>query len=616
MDKQAERGQSAGPVKAPQGTQPSAHNYTYHTNAAQRAVYDYLKNVKPIPELAEPKTYKTYEEASVEAVLYPIIEKHQVIMVAGAFFGDEGKGKTVNAVANHPGCTCIARVNSGENAGHTVYDDAGRKFVFNLAPSGLLSKGKRNYVGPECVMDPISFMENEVKQLIEANIPYKEQLFIGNVSIVTPYHKLLDLLSSAPNSSTLKGMAPIHASKVTKRGIRLDHIFNDQSVLRSRLTKDIDTYFGFLKVKGLSDADVLRRCEEENGDGVVRVPHYVMEFVQAEDKVEYLVKLYMDRVKNNKNFPARCDVAHELRTALSRGEKVMLEGPQSYWLSNAREKFWESTTSADTTASGLLATAQYNFQRYSSVVINVHKAPGSSRVGVGANPSSFVAQDYFSAKGVKTLRDLPENMCVDFDSIQKLFFTKAFHPETKEYNGIWEPLEFEDSTGKYNIGVAMAVASSRQHGECGAVTKKPRVCGFFDCVLQYEVNAVQGPYLSISALDRGDDYDKLGVTIAYVYYNGKNNEVLNINGREYKNGDIIKVGEAVPGEAALYYCHPIVKLINGWKQTPIAASKRKPGDPLPRGVCEFLSTVEYFTKAKIISIGNGPRGKDIIYIKQ
>ncbi|RNF06265.1 putative adenylosuccinate synthetase [Trypanosoma rangeli] len=612
---QAEGSQNGKSLKTLQKKGSSTNKHTYRTNSAQRAVYDYLKKLKPIPELAEPKSIGIYEEASMETVLYPLIEKHQVIMVAGAFFGDEGKGKTVDAVARHPACTCIARVNSGENAGHTVYDDAGRRFVFNLAPSGLLSENKRNYVGPECVMDPISFMEKEVGQLIEANVPYKDRLFIGNVNVVTPYHKLLDVLASAPNSSTLKGMAPAHASKVTKRGIRLDHIFNDPAVLSARLAKDMDTYFGFLKVKALSDADVVQRCEEENSDGVMRVPSHVMEFARAEDKVGYLVKLYMDRVKNNKEFPLRCDVAHELRSALERGEKIMLEGPQSYWLSNAHEKFWESTTSADTTAAGLLATAQFNFQRYRSVVINVHKAPASSRVGIGANPSSFISQDFFSAQGVKTLHDLPENMCVDFDGIQKLFFTKAFHLESKEYNGIWEPLEFEDSSGKYNIGVAMAIASSRHHEECGAVTKKPRVCGLFDCVLHFEVNAVQGPYLSISALDRGDDYEKIGVTIAYVYYN-KDNHVLNLNGREYKNGDIIKAGEAVPSEAVLYYCHPIVKLVNGWRQTPIAASKRKVGEPLPRGVCEFIATVEHFTKAKVISVGNGPRGSDIIYLKQ
>ncbi|KAG8341354.1 putative Adenylosuccinate synthetase [Trypanosoma vivax] len=582
---------------------------------AERDVHNFMKTIKPIPELKQPTTIKMYKEASVTDVLYPLVEKHQIIMVAGAFFGDEGKGKTVDVVARHPACTCIARVNSGENAGHTVYDDCGRKFVFNLAPSSLLTPNKRNYVGPECVMDPISFMEKEIGQLIKANVSYKDRLFIGNVLIVTPYHKLLDLLGSAPNSSTLKGMSPIHASKATKRGIRLDHIFNDEAVLRARLARDMETYYGFLKVKGLSDASVVRRCEEENSDGVERVPKHVLEFARAEDKVGYLVKLYTDRVKNNSEFPQRCDVTHELRAAVARGEKLLLEGPQSYWLSNAREKFWESTTSADTTAGGLLAAAQFNLQKYSVLVINVHKAPGSSRVGIGANPSSFVAQDYFSSKGIKTLNDLPEGMCVNFDEIQKLFFTKAFRPDSNEFNGIYEPIEYEDSTGKYGIGPAMAIASSRHHDECGAVTKKPRICGFFDCVLHFEVNSVQGPYLSISALDRGDEYDKIGITIAYVYYN-KDNKTVNTNGRLYKNGDIIKAGDPVPCEMALYNCYPIVKLIDGWKDDPIEATKRKPGQALPKGLCEFISSVEYFTGAKVVSIGNGPQGRDVIYIEQ
>lgn len=591
--------------------------YTFNTNEHQEEIYSALKDLPPLPELQEPRRVKEYTEASLADSLYKIIESNDIIMVAGAFFGDEGKGKTVDAVAHHPLCTCVARVNSGENAGHTVFDKNGRKFVFNLAPSGLLLADKRNYVGPECVMDPISFMDKEIVQLIDAGIDYHECLFIGNVCIVTPYHKLLDLLGSAPNSSTLKGMAPVHGSKVTKRGIRLDHIFNDEAVLRERLAKDMDTYLGLMKVNNLTDEDVVRRCHEENSDGVARVPDYVIEFAGAKNKIDFLVKLYRERVRENPKFPTRCDVIHELRAAILRGEKVLLEGPQSYWLSNARTKFWESTTSADTTAAGLLAASQLNFQQFRSVVLNVHKAPGSSRVGIGACPSSFVPQDYFSAQSIKTLHDLPPTACVDFEAIQHKLFSDGFPfaNDKGRHNGILRPVEYSDETGHYNIGVAMAIASARHHGECGAVTKKPRVCGFFDCVLQHEVNSVQGPYLTISALDRGDEYDRVGVTIAYVYYSPEGKQV-DVNGYVYKNGDIIRAGDPVPSEAALYHCHPIVKLIDGWRGSPISAAKRRRNAPLPRGVCEFLSTIEFFTGCKVLSIGNGPNGDDIIYLRQ
>lgn len=589
---------------------PKKQAYTFETSEHQKQVYESIKNVKPIPQLREPKTVKMYREVSVKDSLHKIIEQHDIIMVAGAFFGDEGKGKTVDAVARHPKCTCVARVNSGENAGHTVIHEDGTKLVFNLAPSGLLSADKRNFVGPECVMDPISFMKKEISQLEKVKIPYHDRLFIGNVFIVTPYHKLQDMLTSPPNSSTLMGMSPVHASKVTKRAIRMDHLFNDEDQLRERFSRDMQSYFGILKLQGLSDEDVLQRCHEANKDGVKRVPDHVLDFVTAPNKLDYLVELYQTGVVNNPAFPHRCDVIRELRDALEKGEKLLLEGPQSFWLSNARETFWGSTTSADTSAAGLLAASQVNFQNFRAVVINVHKTPGSSRVGLGACPSGYVPQDFFSSKGIQTLRDLPDECCTDFDAIQKKYFSEAF----VNGNGIAKPIEYTDATGTYNIGVAMAIASSKHHDECGAVTKKPRVCGFFDCVLHFEVNHSQGPYLTISAVDRGDEYDKLGITIAYVYHHPEN-KTVSVNGHVYKNGDIIHAGDPVPGENALFHCYPIVKLINGWKSSPISASKRKFKDPLPRGVCEVLSTIEHFTRAKVISIGNGPNCSDIIYLR-
>lgn len=584
-----------------------AHSYTFNTNDKQRAMFAELSKIARIAELSQPTAIPTYKEVPLEEALYPLVEANDVLCVAGAFFGDEGKGKTVDAIAKHPKVCIVARTNSGENAGHTVFDEEGVKYVFHLCPSAVLIPGKRNMIGPECVMDPISFLDKEVAQLVARKKPVKERLFIGNVHIVAPYHKLLDMICSPINSSTLKGMSYIHASKVRKTGLRLDHIFNDEAVMRRRLVRDLDAYYGALKTRNLSNSDVLKMCELSNADGVKRIPSHVLDFVLAEDKVEFLVKLYHARVRDNADFPSRCDVPHEMRESLARGEKLLLEGPQSYWLSNAREKFWESSTSADTSAAGLVATAQYNFQKYKTVVVNVHKAPGSSRVGIGANPAAYVPQDYFSAQNIQTLRDLPHGMCDNFDAIQRAYASAI------RDNGIVEPVEYTDATGTYNIGVAISVASSRHHGESGATTEKPRVCGSFDCVAHFEVNAVQGPYLSISALDRGDDYDALGLTIAYVYHHPQG-KTLTCNGREYANGAIVRAGDPYPSESVLHFMYPIIKKVSGWRDSPIFAKKRSPGTPLPKGVCEFIATVEHFTKCTVLSIGNGPIGSNIIYI--
>ncbi len=575
------------------------------SNGNEDEVYNAIKDIKKIDELNYNST-STYEQCSIEQSLYKIVEQNDVLIVAGAYFGDEGKGKTVDAIANNDDIKLVLRVNSGENAGHTVFNND-EKFVFHLAPSGLLIPNKINLIGPECVMDPISFLDKELSQLIKRNINYKDRLFVGNVHIVTPYHKLMDFIGNPNNSSTLKGMSPVHSSKVTKRGLRLDHLFNSKDIQASRIEKDMISYYGLLKEKNLTEDKVLEMCENLNSDGVVRIPLHVIDFLKADNKAQHLIDLYQNEVVNNPNFPKVVDVPDMLNQTLKEGKKVLIEGPQSYWLSNSSGKFWESSTSANTSAAGILASSRYNFQKYKTAVINVHKTPASSRVGIGANPSSYVKQDFYSTKNINTLKDLGDS-CTNFEEIQKQYINSI------QDNGILNPTIYKDGSGEYTINVAMGIGSSRHHGEFGATTLKPRVCGLFDCVAHHEVNEIQGPYLSISAVDRGDDYDKVGITIAYIYHHPQAQTMFS-NGKTYKNGDIIKAGDTLPTEQVLYFCYPIIKLINGWKGEPIYAKKRTTST-LPLGVQQLIGNIEHFTNAKVISIGNGPNTNEIIYINK
>jgi len=568
-------------------------------------VWEGTRNTPRISEL-DFKNTRRFQILSEKEVLYPIIDAHDVIVVAGAFFGDEGKGKTVAGIAYHPDIGIIVRTNSGENAGHTVYDEHGNKFVFHLAPSGLLLPDKINGIGPNCVMDPISFMRTEISQLVEHGVDYSN-LFVDNVHIVTPYHKLLDALGPA-NSSTVKGMSPVHSSKVTKKGLRLDDLFNSEDVQRSRLEKDMETYQGILLQKGLDDEALIEKCHEINSDGIERVPDYIFEFLETrdEDKVDFLIDMYRREVVENPAFPKRGDVVGLIRDTLKKGKKVLCEGPQSGPLSNMFKQHSRSSTAADTTSAGIKAAGGYNVEKYTSVTLNIHKNPSPSRVGIGSNPTGYVKQDFFSSRNLQSLKDL-EGACDDFDAIQKIFM------DSVQENGILEPVTYEDDFGEYTIGAAMAIASSKQHGEFGATTKKPRVCGLFDCVLQYEMNELQGPYLSISAMDRGDDYDKVGLAIAYVFFDPSGESKSDSSGT-YSNGDIIKAGDTLPSEIVLEHCYPIIKLMDGWKNTPIAKGVRDEEDPLPQTVQDYIGAVQHYTGNTVISIGNGRNTPDLLYI--
>ena len=288
-----------------------------------------------------------------------------------------------------------------------------------------------------------------------------------------------------------------------------------------------------LKYKGMlssrEDIDeerLLEICEQKINKDRKRIPDHVINFLKAEDKVQYIIDLYRKEVRNNELFPQRKNVIYEINQRLKKGEKLGIECPQSWFLSNKEGHHWGSSTSADTRADAAIVDLGIDSKKYDYERIIVHKVP-PSRVGAGANPIGLVPQLFFSEKGINTLNDV-EGVCTDYDSIQKQFWN-SIHS-----NGILEPTTYEDKSGKYLINVAMAISSSREYNECGATTKKPRVLGVIDLVAHAEVMDKQGPFTSISAMDRLDKCDKVGACIAYIYHHPEN-KTVDCEGTIYKN---------------------------------------------------------------------------------
>lgn len=574
------------------------------------ALYDAIGAIPPTSDLSrKPRPTLDYVVSSFKRTIGKLVRQNDFVIIAGSYFGDEGKGKETHAVAMDPSIAMVLRDLSGENAGHTVWYK-GVKYTLNLTPSAIAIPGKICLIGPECVMDPVNYMEKEIANLVAAGIDYKDRLFVGNVHIVGPHHKILDFALSPSNSSTLMGMSYVHAAKAKKIGLRLDDIFNgfqDDSI--KRLKRDLDDYHALLRHHGKDEKKILEDLTRLRDSGKA-VPQHLFDFLEANDKVEYLKNLYREKVVHNPEFPKRADVLRMVNEALKVGKKVLGESPQGYWISNATEKHWASSTSAQAHASGVLATSGINPGKYRVVVINVAKTPGDSRVGIGANPSSFVPQDYFSKLKINKMNDL-RDACLDFDRIQKEYFSAV------QGNGILQPRFYHEDGDKgiFLISEAMAIASARRLNECGSTTGKPRVVGLFDCVAAYQVNEAQGPHLAISAMDRGDLFDHVGMTVAYVFHN-PSGKTITSNGRKYNDGDIIKIGDQYPCDNVLKYCHPIIKVMDGWKNTPISVTVRKKDDPLPAAVKDFMGTIEELTGFRIAAIGNGPDSDDVIYVQR
>src|SRR5512132_1462900 len=162
------------------------------------------------------------------------------IVVVGAQWGDEGKGKIVDVLAPHVGV--VVRYQGGNNAGHTVV--GGReKFVLQSIPSGILHPGVRCVIGCGVVIDPASLIE-EMESLVQRGVSLDGNLYISkNAHLIMPYHPALDRASESQAGrrrigTTGKGVGPAYADKAARVGIRMADLLDEQ-LFREKLEANV-----------------------------------------------------------------------------------------------------------------------------------------------------------------------------------------------------------------------------------------------------------------------------------------------------------------------------------------------------------------------------------------
>ncbi len=162
------------------------------------------------------------------------------IVVVGAQWGDEGKGKVVDVITPH--VNVVVRYQGGNNAGHTVV--VGReKYVLHSIPSGILHRGCRCVIGCGVVLDPASVIE-EMESLVQRGVTLDGNLFISkNAHLIMPYHPALDRASEAKLGArrigtTGKGVGPAYVDKAARVGIRMVDLL-DERLFREKLEVNV-----------------------------------------------------------------------------------------------------------------------------------------------------------------------------------------------------------------------------------------------------------------------------------------------------------------------------------------------------------------------------------------
>jgi len=281
------------------------------------------------------------------------------IIVLGAQWGDEGKGKIVDLFSER--FDIVARYQGGHNAGHTVYIGS-NKYILKLIPSGILRPGKLAVIGNGVVVDPAALME-EIETLERAGIDVRNQLAISNrAHVILPYHRLVERISEdSPDrvkiGTTSRGIGPAYEDKVGRRGIRMADFIEPKafSALYASVRRDKQAV---AKAFGLAaaDEDVLDR------------------YLDLAARIRPMVK----------------DTALLLNRAVRDGKRIMLEGAQGTML-DIDHGTYPFVTSSSAAAGGACTGTGLAPTRISGVV-GVSKAY-ITRVGAGPFPSE-ASDDY------------------------------------------------------------------------------------------------------------------------------------------------------------------------------------------------------------------------------
>jgi adenylosuccinate synthase len=219
-------------------------------------------------------------------------------VIVGAQWGDEGKGKIVDLLAQHSDFVC--RYQGGPNAGHTIVCD-GETFKLHHVPSGILSDGKICVVGAGCVIDPGLLVE-EIDELERRGVTTAGLRVSGNAHLIMPWHVAIDSaserrLGKLQIGTTRRGIGPAYADKAARLGIRVQDIL-DPKILRQKFETALTEKN--IVLERLHDAAPL----------------------QVEDLAERM-ESFAQRLR-----PYVADTSLLVDQALKQGRRVLLEGAQ------------------------------------------------------------------------------------------------------------------------------------------------------------------------------------------------------------------------------------------------------------------------------------------------
>jgi adenylosuccinate synthase len=279
-----------------------------------------------------------------------------IVGVVGGQWGDEGKGKVIDLLAQR--AALVIRSHGGNNAGHTVLNDQG-KFALHLVPAGIFNATTTCIIGPGVVLDPAILLE-ELDELNQRGVDTSGLMISSRAHMVMPYHRLLDRLQEEGRGAgrigtTGRGIGPAYADKTSRDGLRVGELL------------DLDSF----KIR------LEQALAQKN-----RLLERVYEAVPFDAEAMFADFIgYADRLK-----PYIKDTEPVVFEAVRSGKSILLEGAHGTMLDTDHGTYPYVTSSSPTVA-GLCLGGGIGPTKL-DVAVGVFKAY-STRVGGGPMPTEL-----------------------------------------------------------------------------------------------------------------------------------------------------------------------------------------------------------------------------------
>lgn len=402
------------------------------------------------------------------------MDQHQIYILIGLQFGDEGKGRILDTLVEDRFNTkepfVVARFNGGANAGHTL-KRGDLKLVTNLVPSGIFYPNAELYIGSGCALDPIH-LHTEMNKITAAGYPLTDRIKLSCYSsLVQPHHLVLDVLWGELIGTTGNGIGTCYSDQAIRavegklRNIRVADAFEKPdlaAIVRENLHDALALVPSSRRERIFANTDDPRRKRLFSGDSTL-LEEEITAFSNAALSLRPFVTdpLYLEeRVRS--------------------GTRVIYEGAQAPDLD--RSKGWGSFTTGSHTLASYAFTGG-DIALRPARILGVAKL-GMSRVGAGPFISEF--------GGRKS-----EEHCMKDNG--------RFYTEQKEKELYPDPIVLLRSGDPFLTGVGLR----RIYGEYGARTRRPRRTGAFDSVQVRHNCILNGVHeLYLTALDRMREFSE------------------------------------------------------------------------------------------------------------